>query len=77
MATMNVSLPKKMKEYIETQVKEGFYSNTSDYVRELIRRDQEFTEKIKLINKALNEGEESGISDKTLEDIWKDVTEDV
>ena len=40
MATMNVSLPDPMKDLVEAQAKTGRYSNASDYVRDLIRRDQ-------------------------------------
>ncbi len=39
MATMNISLPDQMKAYAEAQVRDGQYSNVSDYVRDLIRRD--------------------------------------
>ena len=39
-ATMNISLPAPMKEFIDVQLKAGGYSTTSEYVRELIRRDQ-------------------------------------
>jgi len=39
-ATMNISLPAPMKEFIDVQLKAGGYSSTSEYVRELIRRDQ-------------------------------------
>jgi antitoxin ParD1/3/4 len=41
MATMNVSLPNPMKKWVEGQTQDGRYSNASDYVRDLIRRDQE------------------------------------
>lgn len=41
MATMNVSLPDQMKTWVEAQAKDGRYSNASDYVRDLIRRDQD------------------------------------
>ncbi|MBB3918819.1 antitoxin ParD1/3/4 [Rhizobium fabae] len=40
MATMNVSLPGPMKDWVEAQARTGRYSNASDYVRDLIRRDQ-------------------------------------
>ena len=40
MATMNNSLPEQMKAYAEAQARDGTYSNVSDYVRDLIRRDQ-------------------------------------
>ena len=46
MATMNVSLPDPMKEWVEAQAQGGRYSNVSDYVRDLIRRDQERAAKI-------------------------------
>jgi antitoxin ParD1/3/4 len=70
---MNVSLPDVMKQYIESQVKTGKYSNTSDYVRDLIRRDQEYNAKVIALRNALEDGEASGVSDKNLEDIWQDV----
>lgn len=44
MATMNVSLPDAMKTWIEEQVQTGRYGNSSDYVRDLVRRDQERAE---------------------------------
>ena len=41
MATMNVSLPEQMKDWVEEQSKDGTFSNASDYVRHLIRQDRE------------------------------------
>ena len=73
MATMNVSLPDPMKEWVEDQVKTGHYSNASDYVRDLIRRDQEYQDKRETLIKALIAGENSGESERTIEDIWRDV----
>ena len=40
MATMNISLPDKMKEWVEEQVATGRYANASDYMRDLVRRDE-------------------------------------
>lgn len=40
MATMNISLPDLMKAYVESQTLDGRYSNVSDFMRDLIRRDQ-------------------------------------
>ncbi|WP_420623560.1 ribbon-helix-helix domain-containing protein [Candidatus Poriferisodalis sp.] len=39
MATMNVSLPTDLKSLVDFQVIQGGYGSTSEYVRELIRRD--------------------------------------
>ena len=73
MATMNVSLPDLMKEWVEEQIKTGHYSNASDYVRDLIRRDQEYHDRRETLVRALITGENSGVSDRSLEDIWQSV----
>ena len=69
MATMNVSLPAQMKEWVEAQSETGKYSNSSDYVRDLIRRDQERQQKIVHMQRLVDEGLQSGISDLTMEEI--------
>lgn len=38
---MNVSLPQSLKEFVESQVAERGYGTTSEYVRELLRREQD------------------------------------
>jgi antitoxin ParD1/3/4 len=40
MATMNISLPDPMREFVEQCVTEGGYSTVSEYFRELVRADQ-------------------------------------
>lgn len=69
MATMNVSLPDPMKEWVEAQTRTGRYSNASDYVRDLIRRDQERSDKLAELQRLITEGLESGVSDRSKEDI--------
>lgn len=41
MSTMNISLPKPLKSFVDEQVMLRGYSTGSEYVRELIRRDQD------------------------------------
>jgi antitoxin ParD1/3/4 len=41
MTTMNISLPEPLKAFVDEQVARGAYGSTSEYVRELIRRDRE------------------------------------
>ncbi len=72
MATMNVSLPDQMKAWVEAQVQGGQYGNVSDYVRDLIRRDQQSREQIKTLQAAITKGLESGISDRSMQDILKE-----
>ena len=38
--TMNIALPEPMRAYVAERVASGQYGNTSEYVRELIRKDQ-------------------------------------
>lgn len=69
MATMNVSLPDPMKEWVEAQTETGRYSNASDYVRDLIRRDQERAAAIAELQRLVDEGLASGVTDSSKDDI--------
>jgi len=60
MATMNVSLPDPMKSWVEARTKDGRYSNVSDYMRDLIRRDQARQQAIEELQGAIREGMQSG-----------------
>lgn len=59
MGTMNVSLPTSLKAFIDEQVSQRGYATTSEYVRELIRHDQD---RVRLRNLLL-EGAESAPSE--------------
>jgi antitoxin ParD1/3/4 len=41
MSTMNVSLPDDLKSFVDERVGHGGFGSTSEYVRDLIRRDQD------------------------------------
>jgi antitoxin ParD1/3/4 len=41
MSTMNISLPDSLKAFVDEQVNQRGYGTSSEYVRELIRRDQD------------------------------------
>ena len=69
MATMNVSLPDAMKEWVEAQARSGRYSNASDYVRDLVRRDQERARVIAELQTLISQGIDSGVSDRSMGDI--------
>ncbi|MGH7088410.1 MAG: type II toxin-antitoxin system ParD family antitoxin [Stellaceae bacterium] len=71
MATMNVSLPAPMKDWVEAQARAGRYSNASDYVRDLIRRDQERAAQQQELQKLITEGLQSGVSHRSMADILK------
>jgi antitoxin ParD1/3/4 len=60
MATMNISLPDPMREWVESQSQDGTYANNSDYVRDLIRKDQLQARKFNALQEAITKGLESG-----------------
>ena len=41
MSTMNISLPETLKSFVDQQVSDRGYGTSSEYVRELIRKDQD------------------------------------
>lgn len=69
MATMNISLPDDMKTWVISQEATGKYRNASDYVRDLIRRDQEQAQRLAFQQAIVAAGIASGVSDLTVEDI--------
>lgn len=49
MSTMNISLPESLKSFVDEQVSSGSYGTSSEYLRELIRKDQDRTRLRKLL----------------------------
>jgi len=82
MATMNISLPDQMKHWIESRIKTGRYADASDYIRALVRLDQENQEKrtrlIALLEKAEKEIEGGKFidlsSDEEIDALFRDVS---
>lgn len=70
MVTMNVSLPHPMKEWVEAQAKTGRYSNASDYVRDLIRKDQMRSDKIAAMQRLVDEGLQSGPGSRSQDELF-------
>lgn len=56
MATMNISLPEELKDFVDAQVAECGYGSTSEYLRDLIRKQRD----VERLRTALVEGLESG-----------------
>ena len=67
--TMNISLPEEMKAFVEAQAASGRYSNASDYVRDLIRRDRDRQGGVRSLQAAIEAGLASGVGSRTLDEI--------
>lgn len=59
MTTMNISLPEKLKDFVDTQVKNKRYGTSSEYVRRLIREKEIEVAEAELLT-LLEEGMNSG-----------------
>jgi antitoxin ParD1/3/4 len=69
MTTINISLPEQMRLFVEEQVTAGGYSTTSEYIRSLIRQDNERKNREHLDNLLL-QGLASGESIEVTEEWW-------
>ncbi len=69
MATMNVSLPDPLKEWVEAQARSGRYSDADEYLRALIRQDQERAGRIAEMQRLVDEGLESGVGERSMAEL--------
>ncbi len=78
MVKKSISVTDRQDDWIKAQIASGHFGNESEVVRELIRerqvREEETPAEIKAIRAALIEGENSGISDRTPDEIIEAVT---
>ena len=78
MATMNISLTDPLKQFVDEEVREGGYSSTSDYVRDLIRQRQR-SKAEELLKQLIAEGLASGpgvaVTADTFERMGRELTE--
>lgn len=62
MQRKTITLTERQDEWIKCQIATGNFGNDSEYIRDLIRRDKEYQEKLIALREALIEGEKSGAS---------------
>jgi antitoxin ParD1/3/4 len=65
-----ITVTDKQDEWVKGQIASGDYTNDSEYFRDLIRRDQEQDAKFRALKAAIREGLDSGVSDRTVAEIW-------
>ncbi len=69
MATMNVSLPDGLKHFVESQVGERGYGTSSEFIRELIRREQARARLRDLVVDGMTSGAGSELDERYLDDL--------
>jgi antitoxin ParD1/3/4 len=62
MAQMNISIPEKLKAFVESRVADGDYASSSDYLRDLVRQDQRERTQLEYLRAEIQAGMDSGIS---------------
>ena len=72
MAQMTVLLPDDLQRWTDTRAAEGGFDSGGDYVRDLVRRDRDYAEKLAALRAAIDEGLASGVSGRTIENIIAD-----
>jgi antitoxin ParD1/3/4 len=77
MAKISISMTDGMHDYVQARVKAGEYNNTSEYFRDLVRRDQENAAKYAALKQAIQDGLDSGISPRTPQEIMQAVKDRV
>lgn len=65
-----ITLSDNQDAWIKAQIARGAFTNDSEYIRDLLRRDQEGQNKLSDLKQAIAEGLESGYSDMSLDAIW-------
>ncbi len=68
-----ITLTDKQDQWIKAQIAAGEYTNDSEYIRDLVRRDQEDNAKFLTLKQAIQDGLSSGVSDKSVTDIMEEV----
>jgi antitoxin ParD1/3/4 len=67
--TMNIALPDALRAFVSERVQSGEYGNTSEYVRELIRRDQR-EQRVQRLRGLVEDGLASGPATADTSDDW-------
>lgn len=77
MATIrkSITFTEQQDIWIKQQIENGDYTNDSEYLRDLVRKDQADKQKVEELRAAIQEGLDSGLSERTVEDIWKEAEE--
>lgn len=74
MSQLNVTMPPALRKWIEFRVAEGRYANASDYVRDLVRRDQDAAQdETEWLRAMIGEGLASGVVDEDPRDVIEQI----
>lgn len=70
MAKISISMSDQMEKFVEQRVESGEYNNTSEYFRDLVRRDHARREANEKLGRMIDRAEAGGLSERTFDQIW-------
>ena len=68
-----ITLTDRQDRWVNARTVAGGFTDDSEYIRDLIRRDQEQNAEFRALEAAIREGIDSGVSDKTVPGIMEEV----
>jgi antitoxin ParD1/3/4 len=75
MTRKTITISEAMETWVKSQIAAGRYANDSEYFRDLIRRDQERRAAEEELGRLIDEARASGVSDKDVPQIMREVEE--
>ncbi len=70
MVKKSITVTDKQNNWIQLQLQSGHYASDSELLRDLIRKEQQRMEQDEMLRDALLSGEKSGISEKSVTDVF-------
>lgn len=67
-----ITLSEQQDAWVKARIDSGDYTNDSEYFRDMIRRDQQESSELLTLKKAIREGLDSGISKRSVREIWQE-----
>ena len=65
-----ITVTDRQERWIRARIASGEYGNESEYIRDLLRRDQQQNARFRTLKEAVQDGLDSGVSDKTVREVW-------
>jgi antitoxin ParD1/3/4 len=67
-----ITLSEQQDAWVKARIDSGDYTNDSEYFRDMIRRDQQESSEMLALKNAIQEGLDSGISQRSVGEIWQE-----
>ena len=66
-----ITITDTQEKWIQSRIEAGDFTNESEYIRDLVRHDQDRNATRAALQSAIDDGLASGVSDKRINDVWR------